>query len=281
MAIARQYDAGYATTDYSQVLGDPNIDAVLIVTRHATHAAMVMAALKAGKHVFVEKPLALTSSELKEIVEFYTSREGSDVPVLMTGFNRRFSPYAEKLRDALRNSTSPMMVNYRVNAGRLQAEHWTLSSEGGGRNLGEACHMYDFITYLTGAKIAGVSAEFIGRSTGFFSRADNFIATITFGDGSVASITYTALGSSDCPKERVEIFADGKVGILDDFKKLTLTGAKGYDCESRLSNKGHKEELQAFAQSILKGGEWPIPLWQQVQATEIALRVEDTLQRLS
>lgn len=281
MAIARQYDAGYATTDYSQVLGDPSIDAVLIVTRHATHAAMTMAALKAGKHVFVEKPLALTSSELKEIVEFYTSREGSDVPVLMTGFNRRFSPYAEKLRDALRNSTSPMMVNYRVNAGRLQAEHWTLSSEGGGRNLGEACHMYDFITYLTGAKIAGVSAEFIGRSTGYFSRADNFIATITFSDGSVASITYTALGSSDCPKERVEIFADGKVGILDDFKKLTLTGAKGYDFESRLSNKGHKEELQAFAQSILKGEEWPIPLWQQVQATEIALRVEDTLQRVS
>jgi predicted dehydrogenase len=281
MGIARQYGAVYATTDYSQVLGDPNIDAVLIATRHATHAALVMAALQAGKHVFVEKPLALTRSELNEITEFYASRESGVVPVLMTGFNRRFSPYAERLRDALKNSSSPMMVNYRVNAGRLPAEHWTLSSEGGGRNLGEACHMYDFITYLTGAKMVGVSAEFIGRSTGYFGRADNFIATITFNDGSVASMTYTALGSSDCPKERVEIFADGKVGILDDFKKLTLAGAKGYDSESHLSNKGHKEELQAFAQSILKGEEWPIPLWQQIQATEIALRVEDTLQRVN
>ena len=140
--------------------------------------------------------------------------------------------------------------------------------------MGEACHIYDLFTYLSGRKVATVDAQAIASTTGYYGEQDNFVATMTFDDGTVATLTYTALGSTDYPKERLEVFVDGKVIVLDDYKRLTIFGAKVKGIAGKVVDKGHKKELEAFAFAIEKGGEWPIPLWQQVQAMEIALLVE-------
>lgn len=275
---AKQYEANYSTTDYQQILKDSNVDAVLLATRHDLHAQMTLDALKAGKHVLVEKPLALTRDSLQMIEAFYRDFAGSAPPVLLTGFNRRFSPFALRIQELIHNRTNPMILNYRMNAGYIPLDHWTHGDEGGGRNRGEACHIYDLFTYLTNSKVTGIQAQTINPTTGYYSNRDNFVATMTFEDGSVATLTYTALGSKDYPKEQMEVFVDGKVLFLDDYKALRVSGlpaTKGI--ETRAPDKGHKTELEAFASVIQGGGDWPIPLWQQVQATHIALEVEDLL----
>lgn len=275
---ARQFSANYATTDYQKVLSDPEIDAVLITTRHNLHASMVVEALKAGKHVLVEKPLALTAQELSEIAGFYSALAASSAaPILLTGFNRRFSPHARRIHELIQNRSNPLILNYRMNAGYIPLDHWVHSEEGGGRNLGEACHIYDLFTYLTNSKVVEVKTQAITPTTGFYSRRDNFVAMMNFADGSVATLTYTALGSKDYRKEQLEAFVDGKVLVLNDYKHLTVSGTKAKGVETKVVDKGHKAQLEAFAQAIQQGSDWPIPLWQQVQATEIALRVEAEL----
>ncbi|MBX7066589.1 MAG: bi-domain-containing oxidoreductase [Parachlamydiales bacterium] len=261
-AVAKQFEAGYATTDYQEVLKDPEIDAVLIATRHHLHSSMTLDALRAGKHVLVEKPLALNPEELQQIVDFYASTP--DAPILLTGFNRRFSKYGEGIFKAVQRRIYPMILNYRMNAGFLPKEHWVHGEEGGGRNIGEACHIYDLFTYLTNSQVIKIDAHWIPTPTN-----DNFIAVLTFHDGSIATLTYTSQGSKDYPKEQLEVFVDGKVIVLNDYKSLSSP-----KLETLLPEKGQKEELVAFAKAIQEGGEWPIPLWQQVQAMEIAFQIE-------
>lgn len=277
MSTAKQFGANYASTDFSAVLEDKDVDAVLIATRHDLHANMALEALKAGKHVLVEKPLALTVSELEAVEAFYGERETDSPPILLTGFNRRFSRYAKKIRELIESRSNPMILNYRMNAGYIPLDNWVHGQEGGGRNRGEACHIYDLFTYLTGSKVISVQAATIRPITGYYSHSDNFVATMTFEDGSVATLTYTALGAKGYPKEKMELYCDGKVIVLDDYKSLSVAGAKVSGIETKALDKGQIEELEAFAQAIQKGGEWPIPLWQQIQATEIALRVEKAL----
>ncbi len=166
LAAARQHGAEYASTDYRQVLEDPEVDAVLLATRHDRHAAMALEALRAGKHVLVEKPLALTRDETAGIVDFYGTPPAGEGPVLLTGFNRRFSPYARRLRELLEERRNPLVLSYRMNAGYLPAEHWVHTDEGGGRNLGEACHVYDLFTFLTGARVREVRAQAIAPGDG-------------------------------------------------------------------------------------------------------------------
>lgn len=277
-ATARQFAANYATTDYQKVLSDPEVDAVILTTRHHLHASMALDALKAGKHVLVEKPLALTQRELSEIEEFYSALDpASGAPILLTGFNRRFSPYARRIYELIQSRSNPMILNYRMNAGYIPLDHWVHGEEGGGRNIGEACHIYDLFTYLTGSQVVEVKAQGINPTTGYYSRRDNFVATMTFGDGSVATLTYTALGAKDYPKEQLEVFVDGKVLVLNDYKRLTVSGTKTQGVETKVVDKGHKAQLEAFARTIQQGSDWPIPLWQQMQATEIALQVEAQL----
>ena len=279
---ARQVRANYATTDYRQVLRDPDVDAVLIATRHNLHALLAVEALKAGKHVFVEKPLALTRAELDEIKSFYApASSGSTLPILMAGFNRRFSCHAKRIREIVQGRSNPLMLSYRMNAGYVPLNHWIHTEEGGGRNRGEACHIYDLFTFLTESQIATVEAQAIAPQTAYYSRLDNFIATITFRDGSVASLTYTALGTAEYPKERLEVFVDGKVIVLDDYRQVTVAGARQQGIETRAMAKGQREELEAFACAIQQGGEWPIPLWQQIQATEMALLVEERIRNVA
>jgi predicted dehydrogenase len=274
-AVADRVEAAYATTDYDAVLGDPDVGLVLIATRHDLHATQALRALEAGKHVFVEKPLALDEGELAAIETFY---DGGDGPLLMTGFNRRFSPAAARLHELLRDRTAPLMADYRMNAGFIPLDSWVHGATGGGRNIGEACHVYDLFDYLVGgAPVSGVSAHGIRPVTRRFARNDNFSATVEFADGSVCTLLYTALGSREHPKERLEVYSDGRVLLLDDYKSVTVTGSKQRGWRSPTQQKGHRQELEALAACIRDGGPWPISLADQLSAMRIAFEVEREL----
>ena len=277
-ATAQQFCANYATTDYQELLADPDIDAILIATRHDLHAELTLQALQAGKHVLVEKPLSISSTELSKIAQFYAENNNAS-PILLTGFNRRFSIYCQQIQKIIAARTGPMIINYRMNAGYIPMDHWVHGIQGGGRNLGEACHIYDLFTFLTDSVVTEISAQAISSKTEYYSPIDNFIATMCFADGTVANLIYTALGHKQYPKEQMEIFYDGTVITLNDYKSLTVIGKKYKGIEKSVADKGQLEELSEFARAIQKKKDWPIPLWQQIQATEISLQVEQQLRR--
>ncbi|HLM69751.1 MAG TPA: bi-domain-containing oxidoreductase, partial [Longimicrobium sp.] len=212
---AREFGAGYAATELAPVLADPGVDAVILATPHHLHVEQVLEALRAGKHVLVEKPLGVNAAEAERIRAFY-AQAGDGAPLLLTGFNRRFSPVARRMAEIVRGRSAPMMLDYRMNAGYLPPEHWLRAPGQGGRNIGEACHVYDLFTCLVDAPVAEVKATPVGGRRGYYGPRDNFVATIAFQDGSVATLTYTAMGARDYPKERMEVFVDGQVLSLDD-----------------------------------------------------------------
>jgi predicted dehydrogenase len=269
-AIADQYQAAYSTTEYEAILSDPDVDLIIIATRHDLHAQMVVGGLRAGKHVFVEKPLSISAQQLDEVEQ--AASEGKSL--LLTGFNRRFAPAIRCAMTVLSKRTTPLVVNYRMNAGFLPREHWVHGPEGGGRNIGEACHIYDLFNYFTRSRVHSIQAASIDPPGKQWNRNDNFIATICYEDGSLCSLTYTALGNSLFPKERMEIFADGKVFSLDDFKVLTISGGKDKGWSSATSDKGQFHELECLGDAIQNGTDWPISLEDQIQATRTSFEVE-------
>jgi len=269
METAKKFNVPTASTSFADVLQDPDIDAILIATRHHLHGTMALAGLQASKHVFVEKPLALAEPELLAIEEFYAEGGGSR-PLVMTGFNRRFSRIAERLKSCLSDRGNPMLIQYRMNAGYRPADSWLHGPEGGGRNRGEACHIYDLFNFLTDARVAEIDYAAVRPATDYYRSDDNFVCTVRYDDGSVASLLYTALGSQGFPKEQMEVFCDGWVAAMNDYKSLRFAGKKCGDVCNRVIDKGHREELQAFAEAVLHGNAWPIPLWQQAQATRIS-----------
>lgn len=275
---ADRFGARLATTELETALRDEGVDAVIIATRHDLHADQALAALESGRHVLVEKPLALTGAELDRFRAFYAAAEedGREAPILLTGFNRRFSPAAVRLRQALSSRTGPIMLTYRMNAGHLPADHWVHGPEGGGRNLGEACHVYDLFVSLVAEEAVEVTALPASAPDGHHVPRDNFSASLRFRDGSLCTLTYTATGHDRLGKERLEAFWDGRAAVLDDYRSLTFHGG-GEDLRSRRVEKGHAEELAAFVAAVRDGGDWPIPLWQQVEATRIALEVQRQL----
>jgi len=276
-AVAKQFSAAYCSTDYEEVLADPDVEAVIIATRHHMHGAMALAALQAGKHVLVEKPLALTGPELDALDTFITAAGDKPLPVLLTGYNRRFSPYTRRMAEMLKGRSGPFMLNYRMNAGYIPLNHWVHGPEGGGRNLGEACHIYDIFTYLANAEVTEASAQSIVPQSHHYGRTDNFVATLSFADGSVASLTYTALGHKDYPKEMADLYVDGKLAVMKDYKRLDVYGVKGRSLKTAIQEKGLKEELISFADAI-NSGDWPIPWWQQLQTGRVGLAVEKQIQ---
>lgn len=271
-AIAEQFGAAYATTDFDQLLSDDAIDLVIIATRHDLHGSMVLKALHAGKDVFVEKPLTLDPADLDQLRVFYETQ--INPPLLMTGYNRRFSPAIKRAREILQDRIAPMIVNYRMNAGYLPPDHWVHSPEGGGRNLGEACHIYDLFNFLTGSTVRAIQAASISPTGKQYFKNDNFVATISYEDGSVCTLTYTALGSKSHPKETMEIFCDGKVLSMIDYESLTVAGSKLRGWKSLTQQKGHLEELEAAAGSLRNQSEWPISLDEQLEAARVAFEVE-------
>lgn len=276
-AVAMQNHAAYATTDYEEILADPEIDLVLIATRHDLHADMALRALKVGKHVLLEKPMALTEAVIGQYESFY-SDVGENAPILMTGFNRRFSPALVQAKKILGKRTTPLMINYRMNAGFIPREHWVHGPEGGGRNIGEGCHIYDVFQYLTSARPIDVQAATINANGKQWGNNDNFIATISYDDGSVCSLTYTALGDKEFPKEQMEIFFDGKVLSLNDYQELKVSGLKRGGWSSKSTQKGQFEELVALADGI-KGRHWPISFQDQVDVTRVSLKVESIIMK--
>lgn len=271
---AERFGFSTASTDFQAVLDDPQVDLVLIATRHDLHAEMTLAALKAGKHVFVEKPTSMTEEGLDAIEAFY--EDNPNGPLLMTGFNRRFAPAVTAARDTIKGRLSPMIVNYRMNAGYIPSDHWVHGPHGGGRNIGEACHIYDLFNALTGSQPVEVQARAIVPASGHWRRDDNFVATVRYADGSLCTLTYTSLGSKEFPKERFDIFVDGKVLVLDDYKRLEVAGAKG-GWKGLTIEKGQFEELVALAKAFKPGGEWPISLADQLSATRVSFAVEKQL----
>jgi predicted dehydrogenase len=276
-AVSTQYEAAYCTTEYADILNDNEVDLVMVATRHDLHGSMVLQALRVGKHVFVEKPLALKEEEVEDIERFYL--ENPNGPLLMVGFNRRFSPAMQTIRSILANRTTPIIANFRMNAGYIPLDHWVHGPEGGGRNIGEACHIYDLFNSLIGTpQVEAVNAYSITPSSKQWARNDNFVATIKYADGSVCTLTYTALGDKSYPKERMELFADGKVVTMDDYKSVTVHGGKHKGWTSTTIQKGQMEELEALSASLLNGTAWPISLNEQLQASRVSFEVENQLQ---
>lgn len=278
-SVAKQFSAGYATTSLDKILTDNTINTVMIATRHDTHGDLTLRSLESGKHVFVEKPLTLNRHELEEIKKYYSKNYRKNL--LLVGYNRRFSKYSRKVKKLLKNRSNPMIVNYRMNAGYIPRDSWVQKKEGGGRNLGEACHIYDLFNYLTDAKVISIDAKSIIPKTDHYLKNDNFSAIISYDDGSVCNLIYTALGNKEYPKEHMEVYVDGKVFVMEDYKSLKTYGRKTKGMSSKLSKKGQFEGLACFLDSIASGGDWPIPLWQLIQASEISLRVEEILEKTS
>jgi predicted dehydrogenase len=201
--------------------------------------------------VLCEKPLALSHDELDAIEKFYVEGSGPK-PALMVGFNRRWSPAFRQVLSVLKNRTAPLVANYTMNAGYIPLDHWVHGAEGGGRNVGEACHIYDLFFALAGSActdihMAGIPAQ--GRQ---WARNDNFVATLTFADGSVCSLLYTAEGAKSYPKEKLQVFSEGRVIALNDYKSVEVHGAKG-GWSGVTQDKGQEAELSAFADMIRDG----------------------------
>ncbi|CAM8625141.1 2-desacetyl-2-hydroxyethyl_bacteriochlorophyll.. . domain containing protein [Burkholderiales bacterium] len=245
--------AGFAqaTTDLNTIWNSPRINTVVIATRHNAHAQQVVAALKSGKHVFVEKPLCLTFGELEEIRAACGSPRADgpcdNGPILMVGFNRRFSPHIQKIKQLLDTVTAPKSFIMTVNAGAIPPDHWTQDSEsGGGRIIGEACHFIDLLRFLAAAPITEFDRSFMVSPT-----RDTASITLKFADGSMGAIHYFANGSKSFPKERLEVFTDGRVLALDNFRKLSGYGWPGFSKMNLWSqDKGQAACVKAFVDSI-------------------------------
>jgi predicted dehydrogenase/threonine dehydrogenase-like Zn-dependent dehydrogenase len=272
--FAREQRVPVFTSQLDDVLSDPEIGLVVIATRHRDHASQVVRALEAGKHVFVEKPLCLDWAQLEAVVRAYERLDRK--PMLMVGFNRRFSPALTKVRELLPVGRGPLMIDYRLNAGYIPLDHWVHGPDGGGRNIGEACHMYDVFRSLAGAPVRALSAHAIDPRSTAYLRNDNFVATAAYEDGTVATLTYTAMGPKAVGKERIEIFCDGDAYVIEDFKQL-VRGSDGTTLwEARDPDKGHATEIGRLVQAV-RAGEAPIPFDELVETTALSLHVEDLL----
>ncbi len=268
------------TTDSSAIIRDEAIDTVVITTRHDTHARFVCEALRAGKHVFVEKPLALTREELEEIEKVYgeSATEGKG-PLLMVGFNRRFAPQVGKIKALLEGVSEPKSFVMTVNAGAIPADHWTQDKAvGGGRIIGEGCHFIDLLRFLAGSPIVSVQAMMMGEAPGVAVRDDKVSFTLGFADGSFGTVHYLANGHKSFPKERLEVFCAGRILQLDNFRKLTGYGWPGFKKMNLWrQDKGNGACAAAFVEAIRSGGASSIPFDELVEVTRVSFDVVDAL----
>jgi polar amino acid transport system substrate-binding protein len=278
--VASQFGIRTAMSSVEELLGDAEIGTVVIASRHGAHGAQVLAALKAGKNVFVEKPLSMLPDELDEIEAFVRSLPEGRRPLLMVGFNRRFAPSIDDVRAFFVDVVSPISVLYRVNAGHVPLTHWTRSqTEGGGRVVGEVCHFVDLAACLAGSGPVRVHAEAVGadRST---SEDDSLVATLRFANGSTASIAYLANGDPSVPKEHIFMSGGGRTAVVDNFQAVTLTsGGSSRRKERATVDKGHRAEIAAFVDALRKGGPAPIPFESLVRTMRATFLLEESIRR--
>jgi predicted dehydrogenase/threonine dehydrogenase-like Zn-dependent dehydrogenase len=266
------------TTDVDRIFEDPAVAAVVIATRHDSHADLVCRALSARKHVYVEKPLALTLNQLSAVEQaFEAASAGGVPPILMIGFNRRFAPQVVKMKSLLDGTTGPKALIVTVNAGMIPAEHWTqIGTVGGGRIIGEACHFVDLLRFLAASEIASVECTArMGSPT-----SDTISTSLRFADGSVGTIHYFANGSKSFPKERVEVFADGRVLQLDNYRKLTGFGWPRFRAMNLWrQDKGHQDCAAAFITATRAPGPAPIPAEEIFEVSHRTIEIATTLGR--
>ncbi|MGB7318883.1 MAG: Gfo/Idh/MocA family oxidoreductase, partial [Planktotalea sp.] len=269
----------HASSDSAAVLADPTIDTVVIATRHDSHAALTAAALKAGKHVFVEKPLAMDHSGLAEIEAAYAKANRQ----LMVGFNRRFAPQIQTMKSLLDASAEPKSFIMVMNAGAIPADHWTQDPAiGGGRIIGEACHYIDLMRYLAGAKISSVQARRMGDAPSVAVTDDKVSITLGFADGSFGSLHYLANGGASFAKERIEVFSAGGTLQLDNFLKLRGYNWRGFRKSSlRRQDKGQLACAKAFLNAVRAGSMAPeaaaIPASELFEVARVTLDVAEAL----
>ena len=261
------------STSPGDVLGDPAVNTVFIATRHDTHAGLAIAALEAGKNVFVEKPLAIREDEFARVLE--VARQRSDRR-LMVGYNRRFSPLARRAREVFQRIAGPMVIAYRVNAGFLPRDHWTQTEQGGGRILGEVCHFIDLMQFLTASEPVHVYAVSVAADNAQVPDQDNVAISLRFRNGSVGQIGYLACGDKLLNKERVEIFGGGQTFVIDDFRAGEHY-ASGSCRKLKLPGKGHREEVEAFLHAIRDGRPSPIGLDSLALSSAATFAVLDSL----
>jgi len=273
---ARKFGFRYACSDAEQILNDANINTVLILTRHDTHAELVVRALQAKKHVFVEKPLAITLEQLSRVSR---QLQKGNPALLLVGFNRRFAPLAKQLAAHFASRAEALYMHYRVNAAFLPADHWLHDpAVGGGRIIGEACHFIDFLTFLAGAPPVSVIAHALPDAGRY--REDNVTMTFTFPDGSIGIVDYLANGDKSFPKERLEVFCEGKIGVLDDFRTLHIVeDGKRREVKHLTQDKGWRNEMLALARAVRQGGEAPIPYAHLIGVTRAALAAVESLRK--
>jgi predicted dehydrogenase/threonine dehydrogenase-like Zn-dependent dehydrogenase len=250
--VGKRFGFAYAVSSADEVLEDEGVNLVVIGTRHDLHAELARKALERGKHVFVEKPLALNDEQLDSVLE----AAGRSAGKLMVGFNRRFSPHARRAKEFFASRDTPLSLLYRVNAGRISKDHWTQNAdEGGGRIVGEVCHFIDLMQYLTGAAPVFLFAECVSARSSKIVDADSVFVTLRFADGSNGSIAYLSEGDKALAKERVEIFGGGRVFLLDDFRRATLyKDGREEQLTLKAQDKGQQAQVREICASVLGGG---------------------------
>ncbi len=273
-ALAKKFDIANSATDYEAVLNEKTVNTVAITTRHNLHAPMVIKSLEANKNVFVEKPLALNIEELDAITEAY--HKGNST--LTVGFNRRFSPYAVKMKSLLGNSNTPIHVIATMNAGMIPANVWVHDlNVGGGRIIGEACHFIDLISYFTGSKVISVCMNAMGKAPE--ENTDNATLLLKYADGSNGVINYFANGSKTYSKERVEVYSQERTLTLDNWRNLKGYGFKGFSKMKSKMDKGHKSQFELLVKQINNGGEALIPFDELINTTKASFAAIESLKK--
>ena len=262
--------------DYNLMLKNKSLDVIFISTRHKDHWQLTKNALLNKKHVFCEKPLCIKASELKEIKSFFKKKKV--VPILITGFNRRFSESAKILKDFIKKSTSPVFLNYTVNADKLLPNSWIYSREGGGRNIGEACHFYDLIFFLINNNYTNIQASSIKSENNDLHKTDNFFVTLKFNNGSVAKLNYTSSGSVNDKKEIIEVRSSSETLIMENFQRITLisNNRKKIVYSSKFPEKGYQNQYESFFYN-LKLNKFSISIEEQIEAMNLCFKVEELL----
>ena len=270
---ARKFGAESAATDHRELLADPAINTLFILSGHHVHAHQVCEGLLAGKHVFVEKPLSMNYAELEGIREALGEAPGR---LLMVGFNRRFSPHIEKMRGLLAGRSEPLAMTMTVNAGAIPPDHWTQDPErGGGRIIGEGCHFIDLLAHLAGARIVRVAAVRMGEGPAV--RDDKMAIVLGFADGSVGTVNYFANGSRQYPKETLEVFSEGRVLRMENFRVTRGWGFRGFSkFKTSRQDKGHAAEVARFLQCVREGGAPPIAVEELFDVTRASFRAVES-----
>jgi predicted dehydrogenase/threonine dehydrogenase-like Zn-dependent dehydrogenase len=273
-SLANKYGFEFSTTDYKEILKDKEVDIVMITTRHDMHAQMVIEAIKAGKNIFVEKPMALNLEELEMIIDEFERLEN---PVSVTvGFNRRFSPHIQKAKNLI--GTAPMNIIATMNAGFIPSDVWVQDMKvGGGRIIGEACHFIDLMVFLTGSKVVSVVMNAMGTNPE--ENTDNAIITLKFENGSQGVINYFSNGSKEYAKERIEIYSQGRILVIDNFRKLSGYGFKGFSAMKTSLDKGHKNQFEQLIKQIKEGGLSLIPFEEIINTTRASFAAIESLRK--